>query len=81
MTLKVVQIRGSNYRQVVPTLRNIADEIERGDYGDVESCGVVISGSKLSVFGMGENSDVNTIAVLLHAGFDYLVSIQFGPKP
>lgn len=67
--LKVVQLRASNFRDPVAALRKIADEIEAGDYGAVGSVGVVLLGSRMEVFGAGEDSEAPSTALLLHAGF------------
>lgn len=62
----------SNRLEVVPTLRAIADQIERGDLGDVGSCAVVTLGTKLEVFGMGQDSVGPSIHLLLLAGANKL---------
>lgn len=59
----------SNHRDVVKTLRAIADQIEEGKFGAVGSAGVVILGDTLEVFGMGEDSEAPSVGLLLHAGF------------
>ncbi len=70
--IKLVTLNESNFRQVAPTLRAIADEIESGKFGDVGSCAVVILGNKLDVFASGRDSDPASAALLLHAGFQKL---------
>lgn len=67
--LKVVTLHATNFRDVAGTLRQLADDIEAGRYGDVESCGVVIHGDGLNMFGAGPNSEAPTIALLFHEGF------------
>jgi hypothetical protein len=54
------------------TLRIIADQIERGDFGEVGSAGFVLLGSTMEVFGMGTDSEAPSVALLLHAGFTRL---------
>lgn len=66
---EVVTLYESNHRDPVATLREIADEIERGDYGSVGSAGLVILGDTMEVFGMGEDAEAPSVALLLHAGF------------
>lgn len=67
--LNVVQLYESNYRDPVAALRRIADEIERGEYGEVGCVGVVVLGDTMEVFGAGEDSEGPSVALLLHAGF------------
>jgi hypothetical protein len=67
--LKVVQLYESNARDPVSTLRKISDSIAAGEYGAVGSVGLVLLGDKMEVFGMGENAEAPSIAILLHAGF------------
>ena len=67
--LKVVELYDSNYRDPVATLRSIADAIEAGEYGDVGTAALVILGNTTEVFGMGEDGEPPSIALLLHAGF------------
>jgi hypothetical protein len=67
--LKVVEsIYESNYRDVVATLRVIADEIESGKHGKVGEVALVLLGDELSVFGMGPDSDRTTVHYLLCGG-------------
>lgn len=67
--LKIVTLNETNFRDPVAELRNIADTIESGGYGDVGSVGVVLLGDTMEVFGMGSDSEAPSIALLLHAGF------------
>ncbi len=66
-TLKLVQPEKPEYFDAARALRNIADEIENGAYGDVQSCGVVVLGDTLEVFGAGENSGGPMINLLFSA--------------
>ena len=67
--LKVVDLYDSNHRDLVATLRRIADDIEAGEYGEVGCAALVIMGDSTEVFGMGEDSEPPSIALLLHGGF------------
>lgn len=69
MSENVVSLYPSNFRDVAATLRQIADQVEKGEFGDVETAGVVLFGSTLDVFGLGEESDALTVGMVLHAGF------------
>ena len=51
--LKVIDLRQSNYRDIVATLRVIAQQIEDGKYGEVQDCALVLQGSTLDVFHTG----------------------------
>lgn len=66
MNLSVIY--ASNFREVVPTLRKIADSIEAGEFGEVNEMALVIMGDKLEVFGAGPTCDGASIALLLQAG-------------
>lgn len=41
-------------------LRNIADEIESGDYGFVDEGALVLNGSQLELFGLGKADSTTT---------------------
>lgn len=69
MSAEIVVLQETNYRDPVATLRRIAAEIERGEYGAVGCVGVVVLGDTMEVFGMGEDSEAPSVALLLHAGF------------
>jgi len=66
---EVVTLYDSNTRDPMATLRKIADYIEKGEYGAVGSLGLVLLGDKMEVFGMGDDAEAPSIALLLHAGF------------
>jgi hypothetical protein len=65
---ELLVLRDSNFRQVAPTLRKIADMIEAGEYGDVSEAALVLLGDKCEVFGMGRDAEGDTIVLLLQAG-------------
>ena len=67
MTAQLVQFPSPDYRDPVKALRNLADDIEAGEFGEVGSCGVVIFGDTMEVFGSGVDSDGPTIALLFNA--------------
>lgn len=67
MSLNVVQFPTPGYRDPVKALRNLADDIDAGKFGEVGSCGVVIFGDTMEVFGSGVDSDGPTIALLFSA--------------
>lgn len=65
--LKVIDFPTWDYRDPVKALRNLADDIEAGQHGDVKSCGVVIFGNEMKVFGSGVDSQGPAIALLFNA--------------
>ena len=67
--LKVVEIYPHNFREPAATLREIADQIEAGRYGEVGCVGVVLLGDRVEVFGAGVDSAAPSVGLLLHAGF------------
>lgn len=65
--LNVIEFPTWDYRDPVKALRNLADDIEAGKFGAVGSCGVVIMGDTLEVFGSGVDSQGPAIALLFNA--------------
>ncbi len=65
--LKIVNFPIPDYREPVKALRNLADDIEAGNHGEVNSCGVVIFGETMEVFGSGVDNEGTTIALLFSA--------------
>lgn len=61
-------IRETNLFNVPATLRNIADGIEKGEYGDALGCVVVLDADTLDVFYMGSGESAPNAHLLLHAG-------------
>lgn len=56
-----------DYRDPVKMLRNIADEIEAGDYGVVTTVAVALHGDTMDVFGGGADSGSAVVALLFNA--------------
>lgn len=54
--LEVVTVYPSNRRDVVATLRAIADEVEAGKFGTVDQVALVLHGETVEVFGIGDTS-------------------------
>lgn len=73
MTADIFTLYKANMRDPVATLRVIADEIERGEWGDVGTLAVVLLGDTMEVFGAGRDSDGTSVAVLLQAGVARIV--------
>ena len=54
--LKVVPLHESNYRDIVSALRLVADQIERGEFGQVNDCAMVLQGPTFEFFHMGSGN-------------------------
>lgn len=70
---EVVTLYESNSRDLVAKMRNMADQIEAGEWGDVRDAAFVIyrtgeEGSGIDVFGWGVDQDAATTHLLLSAG-------------
>lgn len=67
--LKVVgEIKPPDYRDPVKMLRNLADDIENGDYGTVHTIAIATFGDAgLEVFGGGDDSVGPTVAMVFQA--------------
>ena len=75
MTAEVTTLYPSNYREIVPTLRVLADEIERGDHGKVSGGVVILSlPDEVTVFGMGEESSQAETVLLMTQGIQILAT-------
>lgn len=74
MTLNVVQLPVSNLMDVPVMLRRLADDIEAGNYGTVESVfSIVESETEIALFGHGEARDCfYNIGLLEYAKADML---------
>lgn len=69
MTLKVVgEIEMPDYKDPVKMLRNLADDIEAGEHGEVTSVAVATFGDAgLEVYGGGIDSDPPTAGMMFQA--------------
>lgn len=65
--LNVVDFPVPEYREPATCLRNIADAIEAGDYGEVGTVAVAVFGDTLEVFGGGPDSAGPTCALVFRA--------------
>lgn len=66
MVAEVVTLYDNNFRDVVGTLRVIADAIEQGNYGEVSDFCLVMKGDSLDIFHSGEG-DIGTASLLLNS--------------
>jgi hypothetical protein len=58
---------------VADHLRKVADKIDKGDFGAVGCCSVVVLGNKLNVFGFGSDAAGPSCAAVLMAGAHQLI--------
>lgn len=65
---EVVTLYETNSRNVVAMLRELADDIEAGKYGEVGEAAAVINGDTVEVFAGGSAQDGASTAILLQAG-------------
>ena len=65
---EVITLYESNVRNIPAVLRELADSIEAGKYGEVGEAAFVLMGDTLEVFGWGNLQDGCSSAVLLQAG-------------
>lgn len=72
--MEIVPLHGSNFRDPATMLREIADAIENGAYGEVGTLGLVVMGDTLEVWSAGIDADGPSAAVVLYAGFMRLTS-------
>lgn len=70
----IVRLVETNTRDPVLTLRQIADEIEAGDFGPVGCVAIVVMGNQIEVIGAGEDYTPPSIGMLLYAGFFKLLN-------
>lgn len=75
--LKVVgEIKPPDYKDAVKMLRNIADEIERGNYGEIETIVVALTGDEsCGMFGGGRESGMSACGFLFSAAANRLQTI------
>ncbi len=67
--LKVIgRIDPPEYKDPVKMLRNLADDIEAGDFGEVTSIAITTFGDAgLHAFGGGQDSEAPTVALMFQA--------------
>jgi hypothetical protein len=70
----LVVMRETNLLNIPATLRNIADAIEAGDYGEATGCALVLDAATLEVFYCGTGEAGPNTHLLLHAGAAKMVA-------
>jgi len=80
--VKVVgEIKPPAYKDPVIMLRNLADDIEAGKYGEVNTIVVALAGTEgYETFGGGKDSDMMACAFLFQACATRLHNIPWGGK-
>lgn len=79
--LKVVgEIKPPEYKDPVQMLRNLANNIEKGEYGNIQSIAVVTANDEdaLDMFAGGPLSDIHATAFLFGAAQNALLKLPFG---
>lgn len=62
MSATVVEFKRPEYFNAASALRNIADDIEAGEYGEVATCAVTLKTSEgLDIFGAGPRSEIENV--------------------
>lgn len=74
MTAQLHLIQDRNVADIPRMLRELASNIEAGDFGDVETLGVVLLGDRLEVFGMGARGESPMITMLFQAAIQRLAA-------
>ena len=64
----IVLLRDTNLLDIPATLRNIADSIESGEFGEAYGCAVVLDAQDIEVFYAGTGEAAPNTHLLLHAG-------------
>lgn len=76
-----VDISPPNFKDPVKLLRNLADDIEAGRYGDVETIVVATAGSEgYETFGGGKDSDMHACAFLFAAASQRIHALPWGER-
>ena len=75
----VGEIKPPAYRDPVQMLRNLADDIEAGKYGDVETVVIATAGSAgYDTFGGGRDSGMHACTFLFGAAHQRMLSLPWG---
>lgn len=79
--LSVVEFKPEGWRSVANALRKIADEVESGEFGDVQVAGVVLldDSNKPYVFGAGQKGEELQVIAALSIGHHELNRMMTEP--
>ena len=73
-------LRETNLLNIPATLREIADAIEKGEYGEGLGCAVVLDADRLNVFYCGTGEAAPNTHLLLSAGAAKMVAAVLEEK-
>ena len=80
--LKVVgEIAPPPYKDPATMLRNIADEIDAGNYGSVETLVVILGGDYNAFFGGGSRSEIEHCVFLCNAAVNQFGRVLWDDRP
>lgn len=65
----------------VTVLRDLADDIESGRYGEVKTVAIAMLGHKFEIFGAGEDSSGASLCLMFNAGGQRLTRAIERPPP
>jgi len=72
--LTLIEFPRMNLQDIPARLRRLADEVEQGMYGEVDSVAVAVSGETVIVLGFG-GTGLHSHCALLHAGALHLTRL------
>ena len=78
--LKIVgEIKPPEYKDPVQMLRNLANGIENGEYGDIQGIAVVTANDEgaLDMFAGGPQSDIHAVAFLFASAHQAILKLPF----
>lgn len=72
--LQLVTLYPHNFREVAKTLRHIADDVDAGNHGDVQTLAMVMLGDRgVQTFGIGPASSSGDVVIAFQAGSAFVV--------
>lgn len=75
MTPTVVEFKRPEYFNASAALRNLADEIDAGTYGEVMTCAVALETSEgVDIFGSGPRSDIENVYFVFGVAMNAIAS-------
>lgn len=82
MSAEIIEFTNDSQRDAVATLRKVADQIEAGFFGEVDSVALCVLGSTFEVIGMGDDRTGEKVSLLLQAGVQRIANaIESHGKP
>lgn len=82
MSAEIIEFDNTSQRDAVATLRKIANDIEAGQYGEVDSVAVCLLGDTFEIFGMGDDRTGEKVSLLFQAGVQRIANaVESHGKP